>query len=814
MSLASSLVRLCSGSARTLSRERLTSARSRPRLEVLEERCVPSIYTVTNTADSGAGSLRQAILNANGNPGTDTIQFDIPGSGNQVIRPASALPAITDPVIIDATTQPGYADVPIIELTGGSAGAGVTGLTITAGGSTVKGLHIDHFSGDGIDLTTSGGDTIESTYIGTSNGGVGLKITSANNTIGGSAAGAGNVISGNTGNGVYIDGSAASGNVLWGNYIGTTPTGMAALANGSRGIFVDGAPNNTIGGTMAGTRNVISGNDYTAIVITNNGASGNLVEGNYVGIGADGSTAVPPLDGGAGIRLGNAGNDNTIGGTVSGAGNVISGNTSNGVILDDFNGDTGTFTGVAASDNAVLDNIIGLNAAGTAAAPNTLPGVQLDDGASNNLLSGNVISGNSGDGIVLTGTGTNNNVIQGNLIGTNPAGSTAFGNARHGIEIIEGAASNMVGPGNAIAGNDLSGIYVNGLTTSNNTIQGNFIGTNLAGTAAIGNGSLGQETVDDQGIEVQNAANDTIGGTAAGAGNVIAGNIGNGIMLAAGATGMVIEGNYIGTNASSAANLGNGADGIRIDSSSGNTIGGTATGAGNVISGNGGNGITLLAHVGSTPPFTPGSNDPGGLTLTSAGIADGFILSTFIDQLPHTFFGPKGMAFNNAGQFLFDNLATDVYRFTSDKDNQPLSAYAQETTYNGDNISGITRAGNALYMTEAQTQSVIELNQDGTKGPTIISSFPPSPRGTQMPEDLVTNPVNGHLFLTTESGGQIFEINPLTTPATLRLVTTGTSTKRFFGFLCLIMTRYGPARGCPPGVSDITRRRLSNQGKR
>src|SRR5262249_15282431 len=132
---------------------------SRPTVEALEDRRLLSVFMVSNTNDSGAGSLRQAILSANGSPGTDTIQFRI-GTGPQQITPASRLPAITGPAILDATSQPGYAGVPLIELDGSGAGAGVTGLTITGGGSTVLGLQIDHFTGDGIDLTTNGGDTI------------------------------------------------------------------------------------------------------------------------------------------------------------------------------------------------------------------------------------------------------------------------------------------------------------------------------------------------------------------------------------------------------------------------------------------------------------------------------------------------------------------------------------------------------------------------------------------------------------------------------------------------------------------------------
>src|SRR5262249_12438634 len=129
----------------------------RPRVEELEDRRLLSTFLVQNTADSGAGSFRQAILGAHAPAGLDTIPFNVGGAGVRSIALASPLPTITDPVLLDGSTQPGFTDMPLIELNGQNAGAGANGLTISAGGSAVVALVINRFSGDGIQLTTQGG---------------------------------------------------------------------------------------------------------------------------------------------------------------------------------------------------------------------------------------------------------------------------------------------------------------------------------------------------------------------------------------------------------------------------------------------------------------------------------------------------------------------------------------------------------------------------------------------------------------------------------------------------------------------------------
>jgi hypothetical protein len=125
-------------------------------------------FAVTNTNDSGVGSFRQAILDANANPGADVITFSI-GSGLQTINPASALPDILDPVVIDASTQPGFAGSPLIEVSGinipSIPNRGV--LYITAGDTTVRSLIINHYKDGGISILTGGGNHIEGNFVGT-----------------------------------------------------------------------------------------------------------------------------------------------------------------------------------------------------------------------------------------------------------------------------------------------------------------------------------------------------------------------------------------------------------------------------------------------------------------------------------------------------------------------------------------------------------------------------------------------------------------------------------------------------------------------
>ncbi|WP_029630673.1 DUF4347 domain-containing protein, partial [Zavarzinella formosa] len=268
-------------------------------------------FIVSNNGDSGAGSLRQAILDANTNPGTDAISFAIPGSGPQTIQPATPFPAVTDQVFMDASTQPGYAGAPLINIDGSLAGSGANGLVLALGsdGSLIRGLAINRFAGDGILITGLGNDTIAGNYIGTNsagttglgNGSAGIELNGASgNTIGGNTATQGNLIVGNGGNGITVTGS---NNIVLGNVIGMALDGVTPFGNGGAGVVVDGllitGANNVIGGVAAGDGNIIANNagdgvKTLGLLSTNNAIIGNSMFANgQLGIDLNGDGVTP-----------------------------------------------------------------------------------------------------------------------------------------------------------------------------------------------------------------------------------------------------------------------------------------------------------------------------------------------------------------------------------------------------------------------------------------------------------------------------------------------------------------------------------------
>ena len=375
-----------------------------------------------------------------------------------------------------------------IELDETNAGAVESAVSVTAGSSTIRGLVINNFNGFSILLKSAGGNVIEGNFLGTDISGTSARPNrmgvvvedTANDYIGGTLAGARNLLSGTDEDGVQISGSGATGNNVQGNLIGTDAAGTSALGNVNDGISLN-SPNNTIGGTSSGARNVISGNGSYGIRLR---GTGNQVQGNYIGTNVTGTASLGNF---IGIAIFAA--NNTVGGTVDTARNVISGNVNEGVRL----------------------------------------------GGTIDLATGNF--------------------VQGNYIGTDATGLVAVSNFR-GIWIQTNGSSNIIGgttsgARNIISGNAHNGVQIGPGTVTNNLVQGNFIGTDVNGDLALGNNLAG--------VSIAGAANNTIGGTAAGAGNTIAFNGGDGVFVETG-TGNTVLGNSIFSNTGLGIDLG--ADGV------------------------------------------------------------------------------------------------------------------------------------------------------------------------------------------------------------------------------------------------------------
>lgn len=537
----------------------------RPSVEVLEDRWLLSTFLVLNTNDSGTGSLRQAILDSNAAPaitGQNLIGFAIIGTGVQTITLQSALPTVTASVLIDGYTQTGarpntnplaLGDNAVLEIAINADAVGYdvnltptdnSALIVAANDSTVRGLIFDKAA---------------------------LAVDSG---LPGVAA-------------IAVEGT---NDRVEGNFLGTNATGTGYASNlPGTGVTVAGT-GDTVGGLDPAARNLIAAaGAYGAVEIL---GSQNVVEGNFIGTDATGTIALASGNNGgtAGVALESSASNNTVGGTAAGAGNVISGNLEG--------------VRVVGGQGAVIEgNFIGTDATGTTAVPNNVNGIEIDGGSNTTVGgtavgAGNLISGNSEEGVVDAGTG---DVIQGNRIGTNAAGTAALGNGHGGI-LLTPTANNITiggtaaGAGNLISGNTYAGIEVNG--SSSVMIEGNRIGTDAAGTVALGNGlnAGNPPSFHTDGIYLDAVTDVTIGGTAAGAGNVIAANGGDGIFAQGGdkaIDNIAIEGNRIGTNATGTAALGNSGNGVTLQSSTGVTVGGTAAGAGNLISGNGGPGVFL-----------------------------------------------------------------------------------------------------------------------------------------------------------------------------------------------------------------------------
>ncbi len=571
------------------------------------------MFSVSNTNDFGAGSFRQALLDANAAPGQDSITFSISGTPPFVISPKSLLPTVTDPVVIDGSSQPGFSTVPLVWLDGPVAGAGVNGLTLLAGNSTVRSLIITRFSADGIRIEGAGSNVVEGNFIGIGfsgigdlgNGEGGITIyRSSDNRIGGTNAAARNVISGGNLTGIYVIDGLATRNQILGNFIGTDLSGTVRRGNRQNGILLSEAPGNIIGGPGLATCNLLSGNTMSGLYLLGAGASNNLVRGNYIGTSITGYLALS--NGIDGITLSAACN-NLIGGAEPGAGNVISGN-----------GERGIYILMNGCQNVVQGNRIGTDPTGALRVGNLANGIAIFGGSSNRIGGNvptlrNLISGNQQSGLLLLGTNTVQNFVHGNFIGVNDAGTAQLSNAFNGIN-ISGAPGNWIGgdlpgEGNLLSANGWAGIFVGSNTATGNRIQGNRIGTDAQGQFALGNQTAG--------IWIESPGN-WFGGNTPGARNLVSANQQSGFFfLGTDATNNHVLGNFIGVNGLGTKALGNRFGGVGITNAPGNFIGGPSAGEGNLISGNLASGI-FVQGLNSTNNWFQGNRIGTDLSGTAA----------------------------------------------------------------------------------------------------------------------------------------------------------------------------------------------------
>lgn len=400
-----------------------------------------SAIPVLNINDSGPGSLRQAITDANGSVGIDSIVLSIPGTSPHVITPLTALPALSDSVVLDATTQLGYSGTPLIELDGSMVTGGASGLHIVADDSMVLGFAIHRFAvesggrqGHGIYVDHADRTIIQGNYLGTdatgtvalgNYDGMWLSAGASGNAIGTNGDGVSdaeerNLISGNIRRGVRLEGAGNVDNVIAGNYIGTDISGTADLGNGWEGIAIIGSANSVTESNLIGTngdgvhddveRNVISGNDRSGVMISH--AFQNVVAGNFIGTDATG--LFPLSNVGVGVFLSNQSSGNLIGTDGDGVAdhaerNLISGNA--GILIRD------------AADNVIAGNDIWTDVTGVGLIGSSGHGITIRSAAS----TGNRI-GTNADGVADAAEG---NVIGGQRfagIWIQDASNTSIGN--------------------------------------------------------------------------------------------------------------------------------------------------------------------------------------------------------------------------------------------------------------------------------------------------------------------------------------------------------------------------------------------------
>jgi hypothetical protein len=510
--------------------------------------------------DSARCTLRAALEEANAWPGPDTVLVPT-GMGAIYLR----LGVIR--VLDNGTVLTGVSGRPVID--------GVTNtinhatLVLESDSNLVAALHFRRARGDAITVTgsynTLGDSTAEKRLLLTDNG-----LDNQN-----AAA-------------VRIIGAGATHNRIIGNYIGLDEDGLTVAGN-RHGVTIEhGASYNQIGAAHSGDRNFISGNDGYGVIISATSHS-NQITRNFIGPDSTGDNG--PGNQLGGILLMDNAHDNLIGAENLTFGNLVSGNQGIGIELN----------GPGVTENIVNGNLIGTNWSGQYELSNVGDGLRLTQGAHDNLIggphaySGNLLSGNGGNGICLRGENVTGNLLTANWVGPTLSGYGALGNGwidGDGILLDSGAHHNTIGgmteaERNVASGNYRFGLHINGTGTNNNAVMGNFFGVNGTGTSSLGNAV---------GVAIRGGAqNNTIGGLNDSFRNIISGNRSDGFPYGAG---VLIEGEGTNFNAISANIIGldvtghnprrNGTAGVIIGGGAQyNLIGGDHLSDGNIISGNG-----------------------------------------------------------------------------------------------------------------------------------------------------------------------------------------------------------------------------------
>ena len=557
-----------------------------------------STITVNSTADDvdndGECTLREAIISANldsvsgalagectAGSGNDDIVFSIPGAGVRTITPLTSLPPIESQVNINGYSQTGasantaVSPAPLngtllIEIDGTNVANYAllfSGNSSGGASSSVRGLVINRFGAGGAISIGASNVTVAGNYIGTDStglvdlGNTGPGITeefistnSSNANIGGLNAADRNLISGNEDSASY----PGDGWVFRGNYIGVDATGLVAMGNSapgySGGISIDHCTGVIIGGIQTGATNVISGNKSHGLApdITD----GLVIQGNYIGVGADSSTSLP--NGGGGIVLTNS-TDATIGGPSVEAKNIIKNNELDGIYLGSNN------DGVVIEGNNIDSNLAhGINVDGGV-------NINIGDTATN---AGNTVSFNLSTGILLNNTSFV--AVESNIVNDNANTGIQVNNSTD--IIIGGTATNA---GNTVNGNDNNGIGIHNLS-SNVTVQANTSNNNASNgidlyntvTDTVIQGNELNSNINN-GLSIDGSNNITVGGAGSSSNNISLNNS-NGVAVYSSSS-TVFEGNIVDTN--------NGY-GFYIYDSTSITVGGTTSEAGNSIKNN------------------------------------------------------------------------------------------------------------------------------------------------------------------------------------------------------------------------------------